>query len=59
MERVTLFKPAGEETFDGAHNVSIRDGVLTFYYQPDSSLPGEKKITTSVPFLCEEDIGGH
>jgi hypothetical protein len=60
MVKVTLFKPSkpqGEE-YENVHDVSTHNGVLTFYHQPNSSLPGGKKITTSVPFVLEEEIGG-
>jgi hypothetical protein len=58
MTKITIFKlskPQGEE-YTGVHDVSIKDGVLTFYSQPNSSLPA-KKITTSVPFIIEEEVG--
>jgi hypothetical protein len=60
MAKITIFKsskPQAEE-YENAHDVSIENGVLTFYYEPDTSSLGGKKITTSVPFFIEEEIGG-
>jgi hypothetical protein len=58
MTKVTLFKSSEplEEEYSGVHSIEIKDRILTFYSQPNSSLPA-RKIITSLPFKIEEEVG--
>jgi hypothetical protein len=58
MAKITIFKPGKAEEYNsGVTNVTATGSSITFYWQPDSSTQGSKKITTSLPFLLEEDLG--
>jgi hypothetical protein len=58
MADVVLFKPEKAEEYKNVTDVHIKDGVLTFYYQPHSGMTKGIKIQTTVPFTVEEEIGG-
>jgi len=57
MADVIIYYPAKPEEYKKVTNVSIKDGVLTFYWQPYSSdLKKSIKIQTTVPFSVKEEI---
>lgn len=59
MAKITLFNGDLKQDYFGAHDVSVTQaGVLTFYWEDKKGGPNASgyKITTSVPFVIEEDI---
>lgn len=58
MSDVVLFKPLKAEEYKNVTDVHIEDGVLTFYYQPQTGVTKGIKIQTTVPFTVEDEIGG-
>jgi hypothetical protein len=58
MAHITLFKPDKPqgEKYPNATSISIQYGVLTFYHQSNLSSQPHNKLTTSLPFLIEEEM---
>jgi hypothetical protein len=54
---IIIYRPDGAAMFSNVTNMEIVSGVLTFYTTPDSFVKQSKKITTTVPFFIEEEIG--
>ena len=58
MTFVTLFPPQGKTlAFENVTNMTVENGVLTFYAKKDQRSPESQKIVTSLPFLCTENVG--
>ena len=55
--KVILYKPDKSEQFLNVTDVEVNDGVLSFCWKATEKAPN-KKITTTVPFLVDEDVAG-
>jgi hypothetical protein len=58
MSKLTLFIPGeSQQNYSDVVGLALQPGGVTFYSQPDSSMPTQKKVVTNLPFLYEEEIG--
>ena len=57
MTLITLYRPNGDPIeFDGVKGWRITPESLAFSHQPNSATMDRKNITTSLPFLIEEEV---
>ncbi len=53
-QKVTLYRTDKHEQYLNVTDTNVSHGVLTFYWS--ASPQAKKKITTTVPFVLEEDV---
>ena len=53
-QKVTLYRTDKNEEYLNVTDTNVSHGVLTFYW--NAGAPGKKKMTTTVPFVLEEDV---
>ena len=58
MTFVTLFPPQGKPlNFENVTNMTVENGVLTFYAKKDQRSPESQKVVTNLPFMVTEHVG--
>lgn len=58
MTYVTLFPPQGKPlSYENITNMTVANGVLTFYAKKDLRSRESQKIITNLPFMCTENVG--
>jgi hypothetical protein len=58
MADVTVYRLGDNREYQGATDVKVEHGALTFYYREDSTSYDSTKITTNCPFFIQEKVGG-
>jgi len=57
MTFVTLFPPQGKPiNYEHVTNMTVENGVLTFFSKKDQRSPDSQKIVTNLPFMCTENV---
>jgi len=57
MTFVTLFPPQGKPlNYENVTNMTVENGVLTFYAKKDQRSPDSQKVVTNLPFMCTENV---
>jgi hypothetical protein len=57
MTFVTLFPPQGKPiNYEMVTNMTVENGVLTFFSKKDPRSPESQKIVTNLPFMCTENV---
>jgi len=57
MTFVTLFPPQGKPiNFELVTNMTVENGVLTFFSKKDQRSPESQKTVTNLPFMCTENV---
>lgn len=58
---INVYFPNGKiDHYTNASGLKVENGLTIFYYQPDAGKrqePKNKKVTTTLPILVEEEIG--
>ncbi len=56
MADVYLYRSEKAEKYPNVHDVQIKAGVLTFYWEPQKGGKSTMKVQTTVPFVVLEEV---